>query len=62
MRLIQSDCLTGMLELPDEFVDLVYLDPPFYTQKTQCGTSRNGKQYAFDDTWTSRNDYLSYMR
>lgn len=62
MQLIQSDCLTGMLELPDEFVDLVYLDPPFYTQKTQCGTSRNGKQYAFDDSWPSRNDYLSYMR
>ena len=62
MKLVQSDCLTGMLELPEESVDLVYLDPPFYTQKTQCGTSRNGKQYAFDDSWSSRNEYLSYMR
>ena len=62
MRLIQSDCLTGMLELSDESVDLVYLDPPFYTQKMQCGTSRDGKQYEFDDSWPSRNEYLSYMR
>jgi len=30
MKLIQSDCLTGMLELPEESVDLVYLDPPLY--------------------------------
>ena len=62
MKLVQSDCLTGMLELPVESVDLVYLDPSFYTQKTQRGISRNGTQYAFDDSWSSRNEYLSYMR
>lgn len=45
--------------IPDESIDLVYLDPPFNSAKSynllfeyQDGTKTAGQQKAFDDTWT----------
>src|SRR5436190_16065394 len=31
--IFRGDNLAIMLAMPDEFVDLVYIDPPFFTQK-----------------------------
>jgi|GEM_PF-5229888 len=39
---INNDCLTVLKEMSDECVDLIYLDPPFFTQRTHCPKTRNG--------------------
>ena len=33
--LIKGDCLLELKNIKDNSIDLIYLDPPFYTQKKQ---------------------------
>lgn len=62
MSLLLGDCLEKMKEIEDESVDLIYLDPPFFTQKEQSLKPRdNSKQYSFDDTWNSIDEYRIYI-
>ena len=61
MMLYNSDCLQVMKGISDESVDMIYLDPPFYTQKVQSLSDTNGRKYAFSDIWYSIDEYLSYM-
>lgn len=56
-----GDCLERMKELGDESVDLVYMDPPFYTQTTQKLSDRNGQEYAFADYWRDMDQYIDYV-
>ena len=60
--LVNDDCLNVLKDLPAEFVDLIYLDPPFFTQKVQKLKSKQGKEYRFSDIWKTRDDYLEYIR
>jgi len=63
MTVLQGDCRNLLKTLQDSSVDLVYLDPPFFTQKTHALVTRdNTEEYAFDDRWASLNEYLSFMR
>lgn len=57
-----GDCLAVMRELKDECVDMIYLDPPFFTQRTQKLCGSDGRQYSFDDTWGSKDEYLEYIK
>ena len=57
-----ADCLQVMKGISNESVDMIYLDPPFYTQKVQSLTDANGRKYEFSDTWDSLDEYLNYMR
>lgn len=60
--LIHGDCLTGLKEIEEESADLVYLDPPFFTQKRRSLKTRdNSKEYSFEDTWESIEEYIRYM-
>lgn len=59
--IINKDCLEAMKEMPEESIDMIYLDPPFFTQREQRLSSLNGKEYSFADIWKSREEYLSYM-
>ena len=62
MSLLLGDCLEKMKKIANESVDLIYLDPPFFTQKEQSLKSRdNSKQYSFDDTWNSIDEYRVYI-
>ena len=58
----QDDCLTVLRAFSDMSIDMIYLDPPFYSQKKQTLSDSNGKKYEFSDVWNSRQDYLEYMR
>lgn len=58
----QDDCLTVLRAFSDKSIDMIYLDPPFYSQKKQTLSDSNGKKYEFSDVWNSRQDYLEYMR
>lgn len=56
-----DDCLNVLKNISDETVDLIYLDPPFFTQKKQRLSSSAGKKYEFSDVWESRAKYLDYI-
>jgi|SRR5690625_120084 len=55
-------CNIKLKKIEAESVDLVYMDPPFFTQrKHSLRTRDNSKKYEFDDSWESINDYLSMI-
>jgi site-specific DNA-methyltransferase (adenine-specific) len=60
-QLIQADCLLALREMPSAIVDLIYLDPPFFTQKVHRLKSRELEEYQFDDCWDSLADYLQFL-
>jgi site-specific DNA-methyltransferase (adenine-specific) len=58
-EIVYGDCQEKLKELKNEFVDLVYFDPPFFTQKTHSLKTRdNSKTYEFEDKYNSLDDYL----
>ena len=60
--LYNEDCLNVLISLEDNTIDMVYLDPPFFSQKIQTLRNSKGKQFEFSDVWDSRDAYLKYMR
>jgi len=63
MSVLCGDCRVILGSLNDASVDLVYMDPPFFTQKTHSLITRdNTTEYSFEDRWTSLEDYLSFMK
>ena len=58
-----GDCLDVLNGQAPNSVDLVYLDPPFFTQKEQRLKSRDGAvEYAFNDTWDTVSEYRQYIQ
>ena len=61
-NVLQGDCKESLKGLKDSSIDLIYLDPPFYTQKKQVLKNRdNSKKYEFEDSWDSIDEYASYI-
>lgn len=61
--LINDDSLNVMKRLDDNQIDMVYLDPPFFTQDIQKLMSRESEEeYSFSDKWNCMDDYLEYMK
>ena len=59
---ILGDCLNILREIEENTADMIYLDPPFFTQEKQkLVSSKTDKEYVFNDTWNSMDVYLSYM-
>lgn len=57
-----GNCIEILKEISTESVDIVYMDPPFYTQRKHSLSSRDeSKKYEFDDSWDSVQDYLSMI-
>lgn len=55
LRILQS--------LPSESFDLIYIDPPFFTERKLTAKVRGtGKERSFDDNWASLEDYVSWLR
>lgn len=58
----EGDCLDILRSWTDETIDLVYLDPPFFTQRKQMLTTRDrNRTFTFDDRWRSISDYASFL-
>ena len=55
-----GDNLKFMKSLEGGKVDLIYIDPPFFTQKTQKAVS-SGKNIYYHDSWKSTNSYLHFL-
>ena len=54
----EGDCLDLLGQVASGSVDLVYMDPPFSTGRTQSGREGN----AFKDRWPSTADWVEFMR
>ena len=58
-----GDCLVVVSGLAAESVDLVYVDPPFFTQKTHSLVTRDRTtKFEFSDEWKSRVEYIEFLR
>lgn len=62
-EIIHADCLNYMKTIKDNSIDLIYLDPPFFTQRTQKGVLRNEKKVVeFQDSWKDIEEYIYYIK
>ena len=60
--ILNGDCLDELKNIDEGSIDLIYLDPPFFTQTVQKSKTRDNKQeYSFDDKWESIDDYRNYI-
>ena len=51
-RLILGDCLDILKTLPDECIDLIYLDPPFFSNRNyEVIWGDGGEIRSFQDRW-----------
>ena len=58
----QGDCLDVLADVPEGSARLVYLDPPFFTQKRhRLRTKDRKKEFLFGDTWASHNEYSRFL-
>lgn len=63
MTVWQGDCRVLLPQVASGSIQLVYLDPPFFTQKSHSLKTRDNRtEYSFDDRWDSRDEYLAFMR
>lgn len=61
-QVIHSDCLQALEKISSSTVDMIYLDPPFFTNKNHTLASRNQeKKFSFSDVWSSLNEYARFM-
>jgi len=61
-KVILGDCLEILNELEENCIDLIYVDPPFFTQKTRKKRRRdNGVEATFRDSWPSLDAYLNWL-
>lgn len=57
-----EDCLTKLKEAPADCVDLVYIDPPFFSQVNHKAKTRdNTQEYQFSDKWLDMKEYKSFI-
>src|SRR6266568_3682618 len=64
-QLYCGDCLAILDMIPDQSVDLIYIDPPFYSQKSYekiWGEEEEAERFAFDDRWAGGiNQYVNNL-
>ncbi len=61
-HIMQGDCLDKMQLIEKKSVDLIYLDPPFFTEKKHVLKNRERTQeFSFDDIWGSNRKYADFL-
>lgn len=62
IKTLIGDCLSILDTLPEGRFDLIYLDPPFFTQKEHALTTRDGAAtFSFRDLWASHEEYARFL-
>ena len=57
-----GDCVEVMNRFPEHCVDLIYADPPFFSnQYYEASSAKNGGRQAFDDRWKGMQEYIAWM-
>lgn len=58
-KIYKGNCINRLKEMKADIVDLIYFDPPFFTQRKHILSNKNNsKTYEFDDKYDSLEDYL----
>lgn len=58
-KIYNGNCTEVLKKVDSNIVDLVYFDPPFFTQKKHKLTNKdNSRTYEFDDKYSSLDEYL----
>ena len=58
-----GDCLNEMRSIEKGSIDLIYLDPPFFTErKHKLKNRERAKEFSFDDTWGSDKGYAQFLK
>jgi site-specific DNA-methyltransferase (adenine-specific) len=61
-RVVQGDCAVVLGTIEHNSIDLIYLDPPFFTNKTHSlGNRERSKTFSFEDLWNGYSDYAEFM-
>ncbi len=61
--IIQGDCLEELRKIEEDSIDLIYLDPPFFTErKHKLKNRERTKEFSFDDTWGSDKGYAQFLK
>ncbi|MBD2139162.1 site-specific DNA-methyltransferase [Anabaena sp. FACHB-1237] len=62
MKVIHGNSLEILPKIDSGSMQMIYLDPPFFTQKTHSLMSKDNQvEYSFQDHWDSRDHYLKFM-
>lgn len=61
-KIYHGNCVAKLKEIEANKVDLIYFDPPFFTQRKHSLTNKdNSKTYEFDDKYNSIDEYLELI-
>jgi len=61
-KIYHGNCVEKLKEIEGNKVDLLYFDPPFFTQRKHSLTNKdNSKTYEFDDKYNSIEEYLTLV-
>ncbi len=61
-KIIHGDCVEKLQDIEANKVDLIYFDPPFFTQrKHTLKTKDNSKTFEFNDKYNSIQEYLELI-
>lgn len=61
-KIYHGNCVEKLKEIEANKVDLIYFDPPFFTQRKHSLTNKdNSKTYEFDDKYNSIEAYLTLI-
>lgn len=61
-KVYKGDCLKVLKRLSPEMTDLIYLDPPFLTQKQHRLSPRDrARSFSFSDIWQSSAHYADFL-
>jgi site-specific DNA-methyltransferase (adenine-specific) len=61
-KVLHGDCLDILPTFKDESIDLIYLDPPFFTNTVQKLKTRDGsKEFSYSDIWKSHEEYAQFL-
>ncbi|MCX6051135.1 MAG: DNA methyltransferase [Campylobacterales bacterium] len=61
-KVLLGDCLKLLKKFENNSIDLIYLDPPFFTNKVQKLKTRDGsKEFSYKDIWKSNEEYAEFL-
>ncbi len=61
-QILYGDCLSEMAKIANESVDLIYLDPPFFSDKKhKLKNRKNEISFSFSDCWLDENCYAAFL-
>jgi site-specific DNA-methyltransferase (adenine-specific) len=61
VQIINDNSIYALKQLPNNSVDMVYIDPPFFSQKMHKLSDRDGNVYEFADKWDSIEQYKNFI-